>query len=434
MPFLNERDMRLQTHNGALGKFYLDALLGLTPIRTHGAEKSVQREHESLAVEWGRAGLGFHRLMVIVEGLQMLAGFGFAALILMRYISLNQATSWALLLVYWTLNLPVLGNYLVTILQQIPAQRNTVSRLLEPLGALEEKQSPAFSEAMLTPAGIRFQSVHVSASGHAILHDVNLEVQPGEHVAVLGPSGAGKSTFVGLLLGLHRPVSGRLLVNDQPISENITQLNQNTIWIDPTVQIWNRSMYANILYGHTNDQPAALDVIFEHANLMPVLQKLPYGMQTLLGESGGLLSGGEGQRVRLARALNHRTPALVLLDEPCRGLEQAQRRQLLQRMRSTWSDTTLICVTHDVQEALSFDRIVVVQDGRIVDNDAPSVLLQQHNSALLKMIDLERTVRSTVWADSGWRHLSIENGHVREMKNHTPDNGRLKKIAIAKSV
>ena len=434
MPFLNERDMRLQTHNGALGKFYLDALLGLTPIRTHGAEKSVQREHESLTVEWGRAGLGFHRLMVIVEGLQMLTGFGFAAFILMRYISLNQATSWALLLVYWTLNLPVLGQYLVTILQQIPAQRNTVSRLLEPLGALEEKQSPAFSEATLTPACIRFQSVHVSASGHSILHNINLDIQPGEHVAVLGPSGAGKSTLLGLLLGLHRPVSGRLLVNDKPINENITRLNQNTVWMDPTVHLWNRSMYANILYGHANDQPTALDAILEQANLMPVLQKLPDGMQTLLGESGGLLSGGEGQRVRLARALNHRTPALVLLDEPCRGLEQSQRRQLLQRMRSTWSKTTLICVTHDVQEALSFDRIVVIQDGRIVDNDAPSVLLARQNSALQKMIDLESKIRSTVWADSEWRQLSIENGQVREIKNHTPDNGRLKEIAIAKSV
>jgi len=420
MPFLNEHDMRLQTHNGALGKFYLDALLGLTPIKTHGAEESVRREHENLTVEWGRAGLGFHRMMVFLEGAQMLSGFAFAGLILARYVGMHEESSWILLLVYWSLNLPVLGQHLVTILQQIPAQRNITSRLLEPLGAPEEKESEWRSlEVREKAAAILFKSVSVHVAGHAVLHDLNIDIKPGMHVAVLGPSGAGKSTLISLLLGWNRPAQGRLTIDSTPYTDAIEQLHQETVWIDPTVQLWNRSLYENIIYGRGNGA-SSMETILDQANLMPVLQKLPDGMQTRLGESGGLVSGGEGQRVRVARAMRQTHPRLVLLDEPFRGLEHSQRQQLLKRLRNRWADSTLLCVTHDIAEALSFDRVLVLQNGRLVEDDDPASLLKNSESIFSRLLEKEKAIRSQVWSDSKWRKLIMQDGRLHELNGSLP--------------
>src|SRR5262249_17868985 len=101
-PFLAERDLRLRSHVGALSRFYLDAFLGLVPVRTHGAERAMRREHEGLLMEWSRAGLGLQRLVVWVEGLQFLTGFALAAWLLLNHVGRFGDSGGTLLLVYWT--------------------------------------------------------------------------------------------------------------------------------------------------------------------------------------------------------------------------------------------------------------------------------------------------------------------------------------------
>src|SRR6185503_5349512 len=90
-----------------------------------------------------------------------------------------------------------------------------------------------------------------------------------------------------------------------------------------------------------------------------ILQKLPDGLQTSLGEAGGLVSGGEGQRVRLGRGALRTGARLAILDEPFRGLDRERRRTLMDRVRRWWKDATLLCITHDVGETLDFERVIV---------------------------------------------------------------------------
>src|SRR5581483_7356064 len=98
----------------------------------------------------------------------------------------------------------------------------------------------------------------------------------------------------------------------------------------------------------------------EEADLDEVLARLPTGLQTRLGEGGALLSGGEGQRVRFGRAVVRGDARLVILDEAFRGLERPRRRALLERARARWRGATLLCITHDVEDTLTFDRVLVV--------------------------------------------------------------------------
>jgi len=418
-PLLAERELRQRTHAGALSGFYLDALLGLVAIRAHGAERVVRREHEALVVSWARAGVGLQRAVVAIEGVQFLAGFGLAAWLVLAYLTRGGELGGVLLLIYWALNLPVLGEEVALVARQYPAERNVALRLLEPLGAPEEAEATAEGVAGVSdvrPSGVAvaFERVVVRAAGHTILENIELSIAAGSHVAIVGPSGAGKSTLVGLLLGWHRPAAGRVVVDGAPLdAAHLERLRQGTAWVDPAVQLWNRSLLDNLLYGTDTDGALPpLGAAIEAVGLGGVLERLPDGMQTSLGESGALLSGGEGQRVRLGRALLRPGVRLAILDEPFRGLDRAQRRELLARVRRAWAGATLLCITHDIGETRAFDRVVIIEGGRIVGDGSPAELCARPNSPYRAMLDAEDAVRTGLWSRREWRRLRLEDGRL----------------------
>jgi ATP-binding cassette subfamily B protein len=425
-PLLAERDLRVRSHASALGRFYLDALLGLVAVRVHGAERAVRREHEGLLVEWMRAGFGLQRIAVMVGGVQSLVGFGLVTWLLMSYLGRGGEVSIVLLLVYWALNLPVLGQAVALAAQQYPAQRNVTLRLLEPLGAPEEGDAQEVDRALVhTPASthvaplrgvaVRLEGVSVRAAGHTVLEGLDLVIEAGSHVAIVGPSGAGKSSLIGLLLGWHRPATGRILIDDEPFDgTRLARLRRETAWIDPAVQLWNRSFLENLLYGAPTDSSPQVSLVIEQADLRSVLEKLPEGLQTSLGEGGGLVSGGEGQRVRLGRAMLRTGVRLVILDEPFRGLDREQRRALLARARSVWRDATLLCITHDVSETRAFARVLVVEGGQIVEDGPPTDLTQRPESRYRAMLETEAVVREELWSNGAWRRLELTRGLLLE--------------------
>jgi ATP-binding cassette subfamily B protein len=428
-PFLAERDLRARSHVGALSRFYLDALLGLVAVRTHGAERAMLREHESLLVEWMHTGFGLQRIVVAAEGIQSLVGFGLAAWLLMSYLGRGGEASIVLLLVYWTLNLPALGQDVALIAQQYPAQRNVTLRLLEPLGAREETEmqevgqtiAPPLAGAQAVPprgVAVLLEGVSVRVAGHIVLEGIDLRIEAGSHVAIVGHSGAGKSSLVGLLLGWHQPADGHILVDGEPLNgQRLERLRQETAWVDPAVQLWNRSFLENLLYGTSIDPSLSVGWVIDQADLGSVLRKLPEGLQTPLGEGGGLVSGGEGQRVRLGRAMLRSGVRLVILDEPFRGLDREQRRELLTRVRRMWQHATLLCITHDVCETRAFTRVLVVEGGQIVEDGSPTDLAKRPGSRYQAMLAMETAVREELWLSGAWRRLELKGGLLQEHGN-----------------
>jgi ABC-type bacteriocin/lantibiotic exporter with double-glycine peptidase domain len=403
-PLLMERDLRLRTHSGALSHFYLDALLGLVAIHTHGGQSAVRREHESLLTDWARAGLNLQRSVISLETLQFLTGFGLAIWLVASYLARGGQTGTVLLLVYWALNLPALGQEVANIAWQYPMYRNVTLRLLEPLGALEQKASVSVDKPQLdAPVAITFDNVSVVAAGHQILRNIDVSIPAGSHVAIVGASGAGKSSLAGLLLGWHRPASGSVLVDGIQLDESrLDALRAHTAWVDPAVQLWNRPLTDNLRYGSA--ETARIDDVIDAAELQRIIERLPHGLDTPLGEGGGLVSGGEGQRVRLGRALLRSNVRLVILDEPFRGLDFEQRHTLLKRAREVWRDATLIFISHDIQEALEFDRVLVLENGRIIEDG--------HGPRFQAMLQAERAIRDEFWESAEWRHLRLHNGQL----------------------
>jgi ATP-binding cassette subfamily B protein len=416
-------DLRVRTHAGALGRFYLDALLGLSPMRAHGAERAVAREHEGLLVEWVQASRRVLRWVIVSEGLQAAVGFGLSGWLLLLHANRTTEAGGVLLLAYWALNLPTLGGELALLSRQYPTLRNITLRLLEPLGALEENVGTARAAGRSTPVqvaeatgvAINFKSVSVCAAGQTILQDIDLDIKAGSHVGIVGLSGAGKSSLVGLLLGWHAPATGQILVDGQPLDAGLLdRLRAETAWVDPAVQLWNRSLADNLLYGTLDGEAGRVGESMHEADLYDVLQRLPEGLQTSLGEGGGMVSGGEGQRVRLGRAMVRAQARLVILDEPFRGLDREKRRELLGRVRRLWRNATLLCVTHDVGETLDFSRVLVVETGRVVEDGPPVRLAANSTSRYRALLDAEEAVRTGLWSSSIWKHVTLETGQLAE--------------------
>ncbi|HTA19848.1 MAG TPA: ABC transporter ATP-binding protein, partial [Polyangia bacterium] len=427
-PALAERDLRARNHAGALARFSLDALLGLVAIRTHRAEDAVGREHGARLREWLSAARASLRAALAAETTQAVLGFGLAAALLVRFVRSEAAAAAVadpgavLLVVYWSLALPALGQEIAALVQQYPGQRNVTLRLTEPLGAPEDEMGEAPSADTVVPARpgaprVELRDVVVQAGGHTILTVDALTVAPGEHVAVVGPSGAGKSSLVGLLLGWHRARAGAVTVDGDALAgASLEQLRRETVWVDPSVYLWNRSLHDNLAYGLA-EAPASLADALAAAELGGVVERLPLGPASSLGEAGALLSGGEGQRVRFGRGVARPRPRLVILDEPFRGLSRDQRHLLLSRARARWADATLICVTHDIDETRVFPRVLVVAEGRVVEDGAPASLAARVDGRYARLLEAETRVRHAAWSRAGavpWRRLTMSNGRVVE--------------------
>ncbi|RKG72963.1 ATP-binding cassette domain-containing protein [Corallococcus exercitus] len=415
-PLLVQADMRVRTHNGALARMYLDSLLGLMPLRAHGAERSMRREHEGLLVKWMAAGLRLHGWVTLAEGLCTLVGFSLAAWLLARHLGTVQETGTALLLAYWLLNLSLLGRELTQLALEYPAQRNATLRLLEPLGAPpspDAKQPSVAGPLASHPGedrgvGVELREMSICLGGQPVLRELNLTLAAGDHVAVVGPSGAGKSSLAGVLLGFHAPSAGAVRVEGQPLEgARIEWLRQHTAWVDPAVHLWNRSLLDNILYGASERDTSNHEAALRQADLLGILEALPRGLQTPLGEGGALLSGGEGQRVRFGRATYRPQARLVVMDEPFRGLDREHRRELLSRARQLWSEATLVCITHDVGETRSFPRVLVVDAGRIVEDGTPAEL-DRPGTLYRELLEAEHAAREELWGGPEWRKIRLE--------------------------
>lgn len=212
--------------------------------------------------------------------------------------------------------------------------------------------------------------------GTTVLHRINLSVPAGEHLAILGPSGAGKSTLASLILRMIDPTSGAVLVGGSDLRElkiasvrsHVSILLQDSVLFGTTVR-------DNIRFGRLDGTDEEIENAAALAQADAFIRSLPEGYDTVLGEAAKDLSGGQRQRIAIARAILRQAP-IVILDEATAGLDPASRESVLDALAALTRDRTSITITHDEHSARSCDRIIWLEDGRIVEEGRPDALLQ----------------------------------------------------------
>jgi ATP-binding cassette subfamily C protein CydD len=220
------------------------------------------------------------------------------------------------------------------------------------------------------PAGaldIVFDDVSVAFEGGArsAIQGVSLRIAPGDHIALTGMSGAGKSTLLSLLLGFRRPDSGRILINGTDLAAiDPEDLRRRIAWIGQAPVLFHGTLRDNIRLGRPDADDAAVDRAAAEARVTEFAAALPQGLDTPVGERGVGLSGGQAQRIALARAFLKDAP-LVLLDEPTASLDRDTEAEILESIRRLARGRTILVATHSPAAMAIAGRRILLDQGRV---------------------------------------------------------------------
>ncbi len=238
---------------------------------------------------------------------------------------------------------------------------------------------------------ISFEQVSFSYPGHEqqVLSDVSFSVQPGQTVALVGRSGSGKTTISSLIPRFYPVQHGRILLDGENICDyQLAQLRTQIAMVSQHVTLFNDSIANNICYGMTQPVSAAhLRDVAEKAHVMEFASKLPDGLNTIVGENGVSLSGGQRQRIAIARALLRQAPILIL-DEATSALDTESERKIQSALGELFKNRTSIVIAHRLSTIENADVIIVLDQGRIVEQGDHTSLLAQ-NGAYAQLYKLQ---------------------------------------------
>ena len=215
---------------------------------------------------------------------------------------------------------------------------------------------------------LRVQQVGFSYPGGArpVLDAVSIDVPHGTSVAIVGGSGAGKTTLVDLILGLHTPDSGRILVDGVDVADCKRQWQRNIGYVAQDVYVLDGTLAENIAFDQSPEDVdhVLLREVIEHAQLADLVAELPNGIDTYVGENGARLSGGQRQRIGIARAL-YRRPQLLVFDEATSSLDNETEHRISQTVASLHGVVTVVLVAHRLSSVRHADQIVFIKEGRV---------------------------------------------------------------------
>ena len=260
--------------------------------------------------------------------------------------------------------------------------RQALVDMSDMFGLLE--QSPEVQDKPDAPAlqlqggSIELRDVHFAYDPErAILKGISLKVEPGQTLAIVGPSGSGKSTIGRLLFRFYDVTQGTLLVDGQDIRD-VTQLSlHEAIGVVPQdTVLFNDTIYYNIAYGRADATRAQIEQAAKEAQIHDFVQNLPQGYETTVGERGLKLSGGEKQRVGIARSLL-KDPPILLLDEATSALDTETEHEIQESLIQMGRGRTVMIIAHRLSTVVHADRIVVLEQGRIVEEGSHDELLNQ---------------------------------------------------------
>jgi ATP-binding cassette subfamily B protein len=272
---------------------------------------------------------------------------------------------------------------MVDMVQQFAKLREAV----QVLGLPHEMQDAADAKPLVVTQGaIDFRDVGFSyPSGQTVLKDFTLHVPGGQKVGLVGRSGAGKSTIVALLQRLYDPGSGEVLIDGQIIS-HVTQasLRSSIAVVQQDISLLHRSLLENLRYGRPEASDEEVYRAVEAARCTEFIGRLPQGYDTIVGERGMKLSGGQRQRLAIARAFLMDAP-IVLLDEATSALDTESEQSIQEALARLFRGRTVIAIAHRLSTLDAFDRIVVMDRGRIVEDGPPRRLLQTKSGVYSRM-------------------------------------------------
>jgi len=221
-----------------------------------------------------------------------------------------------------------------------------------------------------------------------VLKNVDFKINKGEMVGLIGPSGSGKTTIVDLILRLFDPVNGKILLDGKDIKNiNLMEWRNNIGYVSQDIFLMNDTIANNIRFYNNSITDKEIEKATKAANIYDFIQSCPEGFNTVVGERGATLSGGERQRIIIARALA-RKPKLLILDEATSALDNESEIKIKQAINNFKRKITVFVIAHRLSTVVNSDRLIVLENGRIVEQGAPDELLKDKESYFSKVYNI----------------------------------------------
>lgn len=338
---------------------------GLENIEIEGVNKSIRIVAKS-GLEVDRTNANFGAWMYVVPEMLSIICLAFSSsLALLGHIQVGD------IVLFQTLFTAISGyiTNLVSSMPQISKGIEALNSVSEIMNAKDIEISLGKSNIPKIEGNIEFENIcyRYPKTQANVIDNFNLSVKRGECIAVVGSSGSGKSTLMNLIIGFMFPTSGDLKIDGKSIKDiNLTEYRHHISVVPQNSILFSGTIRENITYGLSQYSKEELDKVVEMANLNEFINELPKGLDTNIGEHGGKLSGGQRQRITIARALI-RNPSILILDEATSALDNLSELHVQKAISSSIRGRTTFIVAHRLSTIRDADRIVVLEEGKIVE-------------------------------------------------------------------
>lgn len=256
-----------------------------------------------------------------------------------------------------------------------------MARLAEALATLlsphEMRDHPEASALVPNGARVTFENVTFSyPNGKRVFDNFNVDIEPGQRVGLVCRSGGGKSTLVALMQRFYCVQAGRVLIDGHDIARATEASLRNVIAVVPQdTALLNRTLLENIRYGRPDATDEEVWAAATAARCRPFIENMPQGLDTIVGDRGVKLSGGQRQRIAIARAFLKNAP-LLILDEATSALDSEAEEAIREALENLMAGRTVITIAHRLSTLRNFDRILVLQSGKLIEDGAPDILMR----------------------------------------------------------
>ncbi|WP_413302310.1 ABC transporter transmembrane domain-containing protein [Bacillus sp. 1P10SD] len=380
---LHTRFMEAQDSFGELNDSVLESIAGVRVIRAYVQEKAdCERFHQLTEdvyeknIRVAKIDSLFDPTIKVLVGISYLIGLGFGAyLVFHQSITLGNLVSFNVYLGMLIWPMFAIGE-LINVMQRGNA---SLDRVNETLSYKEDVENPVQAVEVSKPSRIDYKEVtfRYPSSKEANLINVNVQLFQGQTLGIVGKTGSGKTTFIKQLLRQYPLGAGELSISDVSLEQQT--LNQIRHWIGYVPQdhvLFSKSVKENILFGRREASEQDLETAIDLAAFRKDLDMLPDGLNTLVGEKGVALSGGQKQRISIARALI-RNPEILILDDSLSAVDAKTEKRIIENIRKVRKEKTTIITTHRMSAVQHADHILVLDEGRIIEEGTHEQLLEK---------------------------------------------------------
>ena len=369
-----------------------DVISNVLAVKSSGAESTEQKFFAKTVSSWRNSSLdvmrGFLKVSTIYSSINMVIKIG--AIAFAVYAAQNNLVSVAsvyLIITYtgsvahelWNMN-GIMRNY-----NRIIGNANDMVEILQTPTTLIDKSDLKLEVANGEISMDKITFTHDEGQGDTLFHDFSLEIKPGEKIGLVGASGSGKTTLTKLLLRFADIDSGKITIDGQDISE-VTQasLRAKIAYVPQEPLLFHRSVRENIAYGRPDATDAEIEEAAKKAGAYDFIVGLKDGFDTMVGERGIKLSGGQRQRVAIARAILKDAPILVL-DEATSALDSESEALIQKSLETLMENRTSIVIAHRLSTISKLDRIIVLKNGKIVEDGSHDELINKKRGVYAKL-------------------------------------------------